>query len=231
MKVLITDLTRMYDGCICAAGFGVDNGRRVRPVGRKRLPASMLTTSGGVFDIGNVVELGRTRWQGSPPEVEDVLFDPRAAKLAKRLSGDQFISALRKWLAPGLIAIGPALVRENNSLITPRGAGRCSLVATAADGPVQIVVRTVRNARGEQEKRIRFVRSDGVDLSVTDVRLYQPDMLTPDDERVSWLQERLAESPHVILCFGLGRAYNDRHYLQLNNLHLANAAGWRLDAS
>jgi hypothetical protein len=221
----------MYSGHICAAGIDVESGRRVRPVARAQLPSSMLSTRGGVFDIGNVVELGRTRWQGSPPEVEDVLFDPRAAKVARRLSGDEFISALRKRLAPGLIAIGPALVRENNSMITPRGMGRCSLVATAADGPVQIAVRTQRNTRGDQEKRIRFVRSDGVDLSVTDVRLYQPDMLTPDDERVTWLQERLAGSPEVILCFGLGRPYNDRHYLQLNNLHLSNAAGWQLDAS
>lgn len=230
MKILITDLTRMYSGHICAAGIDMDNGRRVRPVARVQLPSSMLSTRGGVFDIGNVVELGRTRRQGSPPEVEDVLFDPRAAQVAKRLSGDEFISEVRKRVAPGLSVIGPALVRDHNSLVTARGKGLCSLVATAAAGSVQVVVRVTRNAKGEQEKRIRFVRSDGVDLSVTDVRLYQPDMLTPDEKRVIWLQERLAESPEVILCFGLGRPYPDRHYLQLNNLHLSNAAGWRLDA-
>jgi hypothetical protein len=188
----------------------------------------MLATNGGVFDIGNVVELGRTRWCGKPPEVEDVLFGERAAKIARRMTGEQLFAELRKRAVPGLQAIGSDLLREGNSLVTTAGRGRCSLVATMSAEQFQVVARNHRDERGVIAQRIRFVRSDDVDLSVTDVRLYESDMLTPDIERVRWLQSRLAESPEVVLCYGLGRPYNGRHYLQLNNLHLSNAPAWRL---
>jgi hypothetical protein len=228
MKVLITDLTRMYDGHICAAGIDVDTGRRVRPVGRQRLAASMLASRGGVFDIGNVVELGRTRWQGSPPEVEDVLFDVRAPKVVKRLTRGEFFAALEKRLASGLDVIGADLVRDGRSLVTKQGCGRCSLVAIPWNDAIDVTLRSTRNQRGEIEQRIRFVMPDGIDLSVTDVRLYEADLITPNAERVRWLQGKLAEKPRAILCFGLGRPFGGKHYLQLNNLHLENALDWRL---
>jgi hypothetical protein len=218
----------MYDAHVCAAGIDMGSGRRARPVLRTQIPARMLALNGGVFDIGNVVDLGRTRWCGKPPEVEDVLFGERAAKIARRMKGEELFAELRKRAVPGLQAIGNDLVREGNSLVTPAGRGRCSLVAMVCAEQFQIVVRNHRGERGGIAQRIRFVRSDGVDLSVTDVRLYQPDMLTPDVERVRWLQSRLAESPEVVLCYGLGRPYNGRHYVQLNNLHLSNAPDWRL---
>lgn len=228
MKVLITDLTRMHDGHICAAGIDVDNGRRVRPCGRQRLSASMLASRGGVFDIGNLVELGRTRNERNQPEIEDVLFDVRAPKVAKRLSGAEFWAAIEKRLASGLDVIGPDLVRDGRSLVTKQGCGRCSLVMMEWTAPIDVQVRTTRNQRGEMEQRLRFVMPDGVDLSITDVRLYEDDLETPSAERVLWLQEKLNAKPRVIVCLGLGRPFGGKHYLQLNNLHLENAPDWRL---
>jgi hypothetical protein len=229
VEVLITDLTRMYDGHICAAGIELRSGKRVRPVLRARIPARMLATQGGVFDVGANVDLGRTRWRGKPPEVEDVLFGERAARAAKPLPGPELFDLLRKHAggSPEQV-IGPDLVREGNSLVTMPGSGKRSLVLTRAQEPVRITMRMSRNERDEELARIRFVRGDGIDLSVTDVRLYKRDMVTPDPERVRWLQARLAQRPEVLLCYGLGRPYNGRHYLQLNNVHLSNAPDWRL---
>jgi hypothetical protein len=229
VQVLITDLTRMYDGHICAAGIDLSSGKRVRPVLRVRIPARMLAAEGGVFDVGTVVDLGRTRWCGKPPEVEDVLFGEHAVRPARTIAGSEFFELLRKH-AGGSVeqVIGGELVREGNSLVTPAGRGKRSLVMTFAQAPVQVALRPSRDERDGLTQRIRFMRTDGVDLSVTDVRLYKRDMITPDEERVRWLQARLAEQPEVILCFGLGRPFNGRHYLQLNNVHLSHAPDWRV---
>lgn len=229
MDVLITDLTRMYDGHVCVAGIDLSNGRRVRPVTRRgRLEAGMLSTRGGVMNIRHVVDIGRTRRCGSPPEVEDVLFDPRAAKLKRVMAPAEFFATLQKHCVKGLEAIGPGLQREGNSLVTAERAGACSLVLTAASEPARVHVTTTRSERGEMERKLRFSLADGVNVSITDARLYKADLLTPDAERVEWLQSKLAASPQVLLSFGLGRPYNKRHYLQLNNLHLGNAAEWQV---
>jgi putative nucleic acid modification protein with dual OB domain len=229
VKVLITDLTRMYDGHICAAGFDIDNGRRVRPVGRQRLPASMLANRGGVFDLGNVVEIGRTRPERIRPEIEDMLFDVRAAKVVNRLAGAEFFAYMREHAVSGLDVIGTDLSREGRSVCTPKGKGNCSLVITMATERTRIIDRLRYSEPAGGRREIRFIRSDGVDLSVTDVRLYVGDDLsTPDLEKLRWLKTRLLEPGEIVLCFGLGRAWPDKHYLQLNNLHLSNAPDWRL---
>jgi hypothetical protein len=113
-------------------------------------------------------------------------------------------------------------------LVTPQGCGRRSLVAIRWADAIDVVLRATRNQRGRTERRVRFLMPDGVDLSVTDVRLYEDDLLTPHVERLRWLETKLAEKPRAILCFGLGRPFGGKHYLQLNNLHLENAPDWRL---
>src|SRR5712692_67125 len=81
MKALITDLTRMYDYHACAAGIDMDTGKRVRPVQLGRLSSRLLASRGGPLDIGNVVDFGRCRPCGKPPEIEDVRFDQRGVRL------------------------------------------------------------------------------------------------------------------------------------------------------
>jgi hypothetical protein len=228
MKVLITDLTRMYNGHVCAAGIELKSGKRVRPVLRGPLTTKMLSVWGGPFDIGNEIDLGRTHWCGDAPEVEDALFLPGAAKAKRQMTGPEFFSTLSSHLSSGLERIGPELVREGQSLVTQSGRGRCSLVMTSAKGSVAVSTLPRPDEDGMVRNKVRYLRDDGIELSVTDVRLYKRDMITPDEERVRWLQARLAEQPEVILCFGLGRPFNGRHYLQLNNLHLSNAPDWRV---
>jgi hypothetical protein len=218
----------MYSGHICAAGIELKTGKRIRPVLRSPLPASVLAVRGGVFDIANELDLGRTQSCGKYPEVEDTLFVAAAAKVKQTMRGEAFFDRIRNFASSRLDSIGPELVQEGTSLVTPPGKGRCSLVMTKALDPVRVTILPRRGEDGTVSDKIRFALRDGVELSVTDVRLYQRDMVTPDAERVRWLAERLAERPEVILCFGLGRPYNGRHYLPLNNLHLSNAPDWRL---
>jgi hypothetical protein len=74
-----------------------------------------------------------------------------------------------------------------------------------------------------------------INLSATDLRLYEEDQQTPRPEIVTALQRRIDAGIAVILSVGLARAYqarNDtarRHWLQVNNLHLEDDPIWRVN--
>lgn len=227
MKALITDLTRMYDYHACAAGIDLDTGKRVRPVLLGRLNSRLLSSRGGPLDIGNVVDFGRCRPCGKPPEVEDVRFDERGVRLLKSMTPSDFMATVSRSAADSIDVIGSALVRHGNALTTESGKGSRSLVILRAPETPLI---TINN------ERLRFKWLDGVWLSVTDVRLYQHDLKTPDDAKLASLKLALRSAADVYLSFGLGRSWQqpgddrERHYLQLNNIHVADWPDWRLSA-
>jgi hypothetical protein len=72
-----------------------------------------------------------------------------------------------------------------------------------------------------------------VDLSVTDLRLYERDHKTPRRELVANVQRRLEAGVEVILSLGLTRPWRkqndtaERHWLQVNNIHLKDDPLWR----
>ena len=225
MKALITDLTRMYDYHACAAGVDIDTGKRVRPVQLGRLSSRLLASRGGPLDVGNVVDFGRCRPCGKAPEIEDVRFDPRGVRLLKSMASPEFFATLRRSAAESLDVIGPALVRFGNALTTASGKGSRSLVILRA---TEMPIITINNGR------LRFKWLDGIWLSVTDVRLYGHDLATPDEEKLASLKRAMQSADEMLLSFGLGRAWQqpgddqERHYLQLNNIHVPNWPDWRL---
>jgi len=225
VKALITDLTRMYDYHACAAGIDMDTGKRVRPVQLGRLSSRLLSSRGGALDIGNVVDFGRCRPHGKPPEVEDVLFDQRGVRLLNSVPSADFFAALRRAAEDSLDVIGPALVRFGNALTTESGKGLRSLVLLRATETPLIAI---------SNGRLRFKWLDGVWLSVTDVRLYRHDLATPDEAKLASLKRAMQSADEIFLSFGLGRAWQqpgddqERHYLQLNNIHVPDWPDWRL---
>lgn len=231
MKALITDLTRMYDYHACAAGIDMDTGKRVRPVQLGRLSSRLLASRGGPLDIGNVVDFGRCRPCGKPPEVEDVRFDQRAVRLLRVMSEAEFIETLRHATVDSLGAVGPELVRRGNGLTTASGKGLCSLVLLRALEKPVITIKDYGDG-----PRIRMQQQSGVSLSVTDVRLYEYDLATPDEAKLASLTRAMQSADEIMLSFGLGRAWQqpgddqERHYLQLNNLHVPNWPDWRLSS-
>jgi hypothetical protein len=85
--------------------------------------------------------------------------------------------------------------------------------------------------------KIRLLLNDGafnVDLSVTDLRLYEDDQKTPRRDVVDSVMARIRSGVDVILSVGLTRAWQKpgdsqrRHWLQVNNVHLADDPAWRL---
>jgi len=71
-----------------------------------------------------------------------------------------------------------------------------------------------------------------LDLSVTDIRLFAGDQFTPDAKRLAWMEERLQTTRTAILGVGLTRPFSGSrdqpplHWLQVNNIHLADEPLW-----
>ncbi len=226
MRMLVTDLTRMHGGTICVAGIDLESGKRVRPVGTASLPAALLNTRGGPFDIGRIIDLGIAYPAPSPPEVEDVRVNIYACRHAGAATIRTFFEALHAAEAPGLSVFGPELVRAGRTgLALPEGTGPCSLAIVRWEAPLTVFI----TERGE----LRADIGDGSLIAVTDARLYQGDLETPHASRVAWLQRLLDAHGERFLAFGLGRAFAARageprrHWLQLNNLHLTAARAWQ----
>ncbi|HWS82732.1 MAG TPA: hypothetical protein VN207_00575, partial [Ktedonobacteraceae bacterium] len=82
---------------------------------------------------------------------------------------------------------------------------------------------------------IRAVITDGtftVELSVTDIRLYETDHKTPKENLVQQINTRIQSGTPVIVSVGLTRPWRypddrvERHYLQVNNVHLRDNIVW-----
>ena len=127
MKIVITDLTRIYDGHICVAGIEVESLRRVRPVSG-RLPSRLLRRNGGPFDVRAIVDLGPTRSTAGPPEVEDVDFNPSRCVDLGDMPPREFLELCQESASDDLDPIGPELRKYGRSLTTKVGRGNCSLV-------------------------------------------------------------------------------------------------------
>jgi hypothetical protein len=73
-----------------------------------------------------------------------------------------------------------------------------------------------------------------VDLSVNDLRLYERDGRTPRQDLVASVEKRLKSGVEAILSVGLTRPWQkwgdtaERHWLQVNNIHLKDNPLWQL---
>src|SRR5688500_18632054 len=113
----------MQPGYFCVAGIDVNTPRHIRPVLRRgRLTIDLLSTRGGPFDLGSVVDLGPASYAGYAPELEDHRFDPTQARwlfdenpedywaaldgLARNSLEEIFGSDLELWDESGTVDVG-----------------------------------------------------------------------------------------------------------------------------
>lgn len=235
MYLLINHLTRMRPGFMCTAGIDLATGRHVRPVVRKQLGTELLARHGGPFDIAALVELGPTLYAGQRPEVEDYRFNPKKAVRKGTASASFLWGWLERLARPKLVDLfGPELTcRGARSCAVDLHRGKASLGCLASprcEGPYLAV-------RPDRTPQVRLRVSDGafdLDLGVTDVRLYGPDHVTPDEAAVGRVRERLQAGEPVILCAGLTRppppmiGQPQVHWLQVNNFHFNDQELWQL---
>ncbi len=230
MRIVVNHLTRMQPGYICVAGVDVSNGQNVRPVLRGRLATDLLVTKGGPFDMAALVELGTVECCGHAPEIEDYYFDPRTAHYVRLVPPTLFWELLQHIARNSLTQIfGPALRSFRRGCVVDLEQGEASLGCLVPVVPPRLYV----NDYG----KIRALIRDGtftVDLSVTDLRLCDTDHRTPKIVLVERIDEQMRSGVRVILSVGLARPWQspddtaERHWLQVNNIHLEDDAVWLL---
>jgi hypothetical protein len=220
----------MQPGYVCVAGVDVNTLKHVRPVLRYgRLTTGLLKHNGGPLDIGSVVELGPTVYAGRPPEIEDHYFDPRKATWLFDDAPDDYWEFLNQVAQESLPAIfGPALEQWDESCTVDVGEGLASLGCLAPEEQPWLYV----DHRGTVRMVLECLKPS-VDLSVTDLRLYEKDHKTPRRGLVTDVQGRLKTGVDAILSVGLTRPWRkqndtaERHWLQVNNIHLEDDPLWR----
>jgi hypothetical protein len=221
----------MQPGYFCAAGVDLKTGRHVRPVLRRgRLTVDLLSTNGGPFDVGSVLDLGPTTSAGRAPELEDHRFDPAETRWLSDDDPDEFWEVLDRIAQEDLTDIfGPELELWDESGTVDVGEGKASLGCLR---PMQQPWMYVDH-RGTVRLVLDYLMPS-VDLSVTDLRLYEKDGRTPRRDLVQSLQKRLEAGVETILSVGLTRPWQkrgddeERHWLQLNNIHLRDDPLWQL---
>ncbi len=240
MHIVINHLTRMRAPHVCVAGIDAETQRHVRPVlpGSQQLTSSLLRNRGGLLDIGVEVELGPTTAVARRPEVEDCIFKPAQTRAVRTLSDTEFWSLLNDVSSRRLKEIfGDDLSPMGaTSCGVSKGRGAASLGCLIPANRPRLSLRT-RQGRPAQ---IRIWLTDGefhLDLSVTDVRLYQADLATPTERVVRDIDRRMRRGVAVILSVGLTRPfatspeYSAAHWLQVNNIHLEDRPVWILGPS
>lgn len=229
MRIIVNHLTRMQAGYICVAGVDADSGRHVRPVVGHRMGRALLRRHGGPFEMGAVVDLGPTAPVGSPPEVEDRSFNPRNARCETDAAPGYFWRLLERVARESLASIfGEDLERHGRTYAMAAHTGGASL------GVLRPAMLALSREAASGKLRLRL--SDGgepVSLSVTDLRLYEADHETPRVAVVEDLAVRIAQGATALVSLGLTRPYRAlgdtarRHYLQANNIHLADTPLWQ----
>lgn len=233
MRIIINHLTRMAPGYICVAGVNPVTGQHVRPTTYGRLGRHLLRAMSGPFEVAANVDIGDAVPDGVAPEVEDHRFEPSHARYCETIAPPTFWTLLETVARPTLADIfGAELQQSGSSCSVARGKGLASL------GCLQPAARPrlVRDTYG----KLRMHISDAVltaSVPVTDLRLFKEDHATIRDDVVADLSRRLGRGVAVILSVGLSRPFakspgdEERHWLQVNGIHLEDEPVWQVETS
>jgi hypothetical protein len=225
MKIIVNHLTHLNQGFICVAGLDLETHRHVRPrLRQNNLTEAYLTRKGGYFELGAMLDLDWVERAPTPPEVEDVRFNPRRVRVLQKAPPAYFWKLLKSVAGPRLSEIfGPALRPLDYSAVVTEGQGTASLGCLYLDHLPELTL----NQRG----RPRLALHDppfNLNLSVTDLRLYQGGTTSLNHAAFDQANALIRQGGPAILSVGLSRAWRKNedtpayHWLQVNNLHFEN---------
>ena len=233
MKLIINHLTRLNTpDSICVAGLNLDNAQHVRPVLSSRLlTRAFLADRHGYFAIGHQLDLGPVKATSQPPHTEDVCFEPGKVRRLGLPTPVEFWQRLEQTAQPSLKAIfGPDLQFRGRGAALDERIGQVSLGNLRPQTAPRLSIDAA--TRGEILRLSLRDADFDLNLSVTDLRFYQPDHKTPRKELVEQASQWLKEGQPIILSVGLGRAFQKpsdiapRHWLHVNNLHFEQQPIW-----
>lgn len=222
MKIIVNHLTRMQPGYFCVAGINPANNRHVRPMLRERLKVELLALNGGPFSIAALIDLGQVRYCGELPEVEDYSFNVQNVRRIGVVRPEQFWNQLQLVARRSIVEIfGPAIKPFKRTCVVDVRTGSASLGCLIPAVPPRLFV--------DSYGRLRAAVADenlDLELSVTDIRLYETDHKTPKEDLMQRANQRMQDGNPVILSVGLSRPFRPtdesttQHWLQVNNIHL-----------
>ena len=228
MQIVVNHLTRMQPGYVCVAGIDTSNGQHVRPVQSGRLTTHYLALNGGPFGMASLVDLGPVKYCGYPPEVEDYSFHFLNVNTIGIMPPQQFWEQLQNVARRSIVAIfGSTIKSLGRGCVIDVGRGEASLGCLIPAAPPTLFV--------DSYGKIRAIITDGtftVELSVTDIRLYETNHKTPKENLIQQINTRIQSGTPVIVSIGLTRPWRypddtrERHYLQVNNFHLRDNVVW-----
>lgn len=222
MRIVVNHLTRMDAPRICIAGIDPQANQHVRPTtGRSNpLTRDLLTSEGGPFAIGALVELGEVTPTPEPPETEDHLFRPARARALGRLSPNRYLELLNKNAGDRLQELfGGELVRQGWTYAVDKDCGTASLGVLRVRRKPDLEI----DRYGKLRLRLNYGKKPAF-LPVTDVRFVEADHKTIKTELVADVRARMQRGVNVILMLGLARAFQksdddcERHWLQVNGI-------------
>jgi hypothetical protein len=226
-RIVINHLTRRLSPRICVAGIETETETHLRPVTipEEPLTRDLLVQVGGPLQVGATLELGPTRAQPEPPEIEDHLVDPSRMSNEGLLGADEYLDLIDRVSHRSLhSAFGMALQRRGRSFAVDAGKGKCSLAC----------VRPRKQPTLEVDGfgKLRLVLNDTLDtayIGVTDLRFYEEDQHTVCSEVFADVHRRILRGVGVWIMFGLARAWQadsddtERHWLQVNGICLEDS--------
>jgi hypothetical protein len=226
MHIVFNHITRMTAPRICVAGLEEATGQHVRPVTPPTDPITraLLAESGGPFEIGAMVDLGKVTPVPTAPETEDHRFQTSSAQFLRMVDPSEYLMVLEAASQTDVGSIfGRDLEQRGRGFAIESGHGSASLgVLASPDSP-----RLYFNNFGKL--RLTFFTSGiTTDVGVTDVRFYEEDQRTIRAGVVADVQRRMDQGVEVLLMLGLARAFRaagddrDRHWLQVNGLCLSD---------
>ena len=216
----------MQPGYVCVAGIDLVKKQHIRPTIGRRIEDTMAKRHGGVFAVGDVIDLGATSYAGTAPEIEDHQFVLDDVKYVQTMSSANFWKVLCEISRPSLEHIfGEQLEQKGNSYATLEGKGVASLGC--------LLPRNRPNLFINWGKVYLSLENNGVmvQVKVNDLRMHERDG-TVNQVVVLTAAARINSGEKVILSVGLARAFQAmhdtqrRHWLQVNNIHFANDSTW-----
>ena len=224
-NLVITDLTRMYRGMVCIAGY--DNTRRcIRPT----LPppgipenALMRGNSPIIFPFA-VVEFDLLNPTPQPPHVEDWHYDPESPRFIKLIQDRKKILS---WsLFDGLSDIFEQPIHDDLGFYVMDCQGARSLGTIRPRKILEVIYEP--GIEGPWDYRLRFLAGQGTHyrLKITDLTWhYYCDSLRGDNcdpHQISAELTKQLAAREVFLRIGLSRGWKkfpDRCYLQINGIY------------
>ena len=224
-KLVVTDLTRMYQGRVCVAGYDKD-GKAVRPV----LPPpgiseqSLLEDGRPIIFPFALVEYDLLDSKSEPPHTEDVRYVENSPKFIRSVKSREEVLSWSLFESVGAIFEQPVHTDPGFYVMDCQGPRSLGTIR-----PRKIIeAKYERGSEGTWDYRLLFLdgQSEFYRLKITDLtwQYYCQNQRGPDRDQSQIATDLtdVLKSSKVYLRIGLARGWQkfpDRCYLQITGIY------------